>query len=82
MAEKRPGARGGSASRNHPRLWRNDDPSHELLTASTPAFFVPARLPPNLLPHLDRAPPLPSPRSRRTARREWPRCAMSRRHGP
>ncbi|EFS73487.1 hypothetical protein HMPREF9621_02534 [Cutibacterium modestum HL037PA2] len=57
-------------------------PSHELLTASTPAFFVPARLPPNLLPHLDRAPPLPSPRSRRTARREWPRCAMSRRHGP
>ena len=26
MAEKRPGARGGSASRNHPRPWRNDDP--------------------------------------------------------
>ncbi|MBE3062507.1 MAG: hypothetical protein IMZ72_08585, partial [Cutibacterium acnes] len=26
MAEKRPGARSGSASRNHPRSWHGDDP--------------------------------------------------------
>lgn len=69
MAEKRSGARSGSASRNHPRSWHGDDPIPRTADALTPVFSVQARPPPSPLPHHSRVPPLLNPRSMRITRR-------------
>jgi len=69
MAEKRSGARSGSASEIIRAPGTATTRSHELLTALTPVFSVQARPPPSPLPHHSRVPPLLNPRSMRITRR-------------